>query len=203
MERRRTTKGGGKATDLPHDYLRMVTEVFTTGFDEGLKALKKAGHEAQFKVAGHLYGDEVLVGVSLLFGEKLAATTVYASADFDPQASSPTLEDLLSACVDGLGTLYGSLMDPKYPAKLEQLAGDSLGELDGVPYQWSPTEINKRTIYMRMDKANPVMDQAADEWLAKNDPNYGKREAEEAAEAEALAEERIEDSRGGKKPTFH
>ncbi|HTL11587.1 MAG TPA: hypothetical protein VL588_03820, partial [Bdellovibrionota bacterium] len=176
---------------------------FTTGFDEGLKALKKAGHEAHFKVAGNLYGDEVIVGVSLLFGEKLAATTAYASADFDPHASSPTLEDLLSACVDGLGTLFGTLMDPKYPAKLEQLAGDSLGDLDGIPFQWSPVEINKRTIHLRMDKANPVMDQAAEEWLAKNDPDYGKRQAEEAAEAEELVEERVEDAQSGKKPTFH
>lgn len=209
MERRKQPKISAtpvKPTDLPVDFTRMVSDVLTSGFEEGLKALEKIGTPAQFAVFGHLYGDEIVLGASLTFGERLAATTGYASVDFDPAASSPTVEDLLSLCVDGLGALFNVLLDPKNTERLEQLSADSLGALEGIPFQWSAVEIHKRPVHLLVDKANLSLDKATDDWLAKNDPDHGKLEAQSQAEAEALAEERLEAQAaetGGKKPTFH
>ncbi|MCC7440424.1 MAG: hypothetical protein IT285_02255 [Bdellovibrionales bacterium] len=196
MERRKLTVDGkpqvGKPTSLPLDYLKMVNEVFTTNFDEGLKALRAIGLSPRFQSAAELYADEVILGLSLVFDGKMAATTVYASADFDPAASSPTIEDLLSACVDGIASILQVLLDAKDVARLEALAAGSMSAMEEVPYKWMAIEIAKRPLFIRVDKANPDLEQATDAWLAANDPEHGKAGELDEEEAQSLAEERVD-----------
>lgn len=71
MNERRKSGGNApagltKSTSLPVDYLRMVQEVFTTTFAEGLKALKSQDSKPRIEVSGDIYADEiVLLGISL------------------------------------------------------------------------------------------------------------------------------------------
>ena len=191
---------GKKPVDLPVDFLKMVREVFTKNFDHGLKALSKIKKGARFEVTGALFPVEVVLAVSLHFDEDLAATTIYASSDYDPKASTPTVQDLLALCVDAVGGVYQALFEEANQEQLEQLSAGLLSSMSGVkniPFQWTPVTLEKRTIHVLMDKANPTLDRAADEWLAKNDPKVQSEEEAEMKETEELF------VTGPKKPTVH
>src|SRR5258708_38683376 len=98
MERRK--QNAIKSSPIPPDYSKMVAEVFATNFDQALKELTKLKRGlVRFEVSGAIFADEVVLSVSLLIGAELAATTVYASVDYDPVASVPQIQELLSACV--------------------------------------------------------------------------------------------------------
>jgi hypothetical protein len=184
-EKRKPIKS--KPSLLPADYAQMVAQVFTTNFDNGLKALKKRMKvDGSFRVIGHVYLDEIVLSVSLEIKNQLAATTVYASSDFDPQASSPTMQDLLACCVDAAGSVMGELFGDLKETELERLADESLSALSTAPFEWTALEVNRRRVFVKVDKANPRLDELADEWLAKNDPHHLEREAEDQAEAESL-----------------
>lgn len=185
MERRLSKKG--PSAPLPGDYLKLVAELFNTNFDSGLKALEKIRPErASFNASGSLYPDEIVLCISLIHEGQMAATSVYGSVDFDPGASSPTVEDLLAACVDAIGSVYGPLLDPKKPGKLEQIADETLSALEGVPFEWTEVEVDRRKVHVRIDKANPKLDELADEWLKKNDPELQELESENQKVAEKL-----------------
>lgn len=187
MEKRKKNAFSTKPGALPADFTKMVADVLTANFDSGIKALTAvAGAPAHFSVLGELYPDEVLLGLVIQIEGQLAATTVRASADFDPRANSPTVQDLLSACVDAAGSLLGQLLDPKNKARLEQLASESLGAMDNVPFVWTPVVLDRYKIHLLVDKTNPKLDKLADEWLDKHDPDRAAREAQEHAETEKL-----------------
>ena len=172
---------------LPVDYLKMVTEVFTANFDEGLKALQPmVTGKLGFDVSGAVYVDELLLCITLTEENQLAATTVYASVDFDPKASSPTIADLLSACVDAVGTVYGHILTPDNPERLEQVASHTLSVMDNVPFHWSEVKVDRYRIYLKLDKANPRLENLADQWLRKNDPELKKLDAENEEQVKSL-----------------
>lgn len=185
LERRLTDPS--KHSPLPVDYLKMVSEVFTSNFEEGAKALSKLTKTPMvFKVTGEIYASEIIMAVTLVAKDPkqiTQCTTVYASADFDRKASAPTAQDLLNTCVDGIGTLFAELLET---SALEQMAGLSIWHLDKIPLVWAPIEIDKRTIYLKVDRANPELDQLAEEWLEKNDPNYHEQKEVEAKQVEEL-----------------
>lgn len=193
-----------KSSPLPSDFLKMVTEVFTTNFEVGLQAVaKEAGATATFRAQGAVYPNEVLLSVSLVTEGQMAATTAHASADFDPKASAPTLEELIGACVDGIGQVFGSLLDfsgKLGPEKLEAITSGSLSALSNVPFDWTGVKVEKRTIFLLVDKSNPQLDDLASDWLEKNDPQHAARLAEEAQETEKLF---VTGKEAAKKPTRH
>jgi hypothetical protein len=185
MERRK--KSPGKSSAVPADYAKMVCEVFTSNFDSGLKKLTKLkGGKARFEVNGQIYLDEVVLAVSLLIGKELAATTVYASMDYDPRASVPTIQDLLSACVDAIGTVFAPLLSGEKKGQLEKVAEQSLGALDGVPFDWTAVAVERHKVFVKIDKSNPNLDRMADDWLSQNDPDQKLAADEEHAETEKL-----------------
>ncbi len=176
-----------KSSELPADYVRMVTEVFTNNFGAGLKALEAVKESpARFEVSGRIYADEVVLAVTVAHEKQISATTVYASADFDPKASSPTVQDLLGACVDAVGGVFHTLFDPSNRERLEQLADESLSAMENIPFEWTQMDIERFRVFVKMDKSNPRLDQEADDWLAKNDPKHRERLEEEARETEKL-----------------
>jgi hypothetical protein len=175
-----------KPAQLPVDYLKMVSEIFTTNFDAGLKALAEIRPNPHFQADGIIAQKEIVLSVSLMHGQEMAATTLYASADFDPKASSPTAEELLSACVDAIGSVLAVILDPEDKRRLEQVAADTLSSLENVPFEWTAMEINRRRVYVKIDKSNPTLERLADDWLAKHDPEQRKNEEEEHSETEKL-----------------
>ena len=184
MERRLTSES--KFSSLPVDYLRMVNDVFSNHFDEGLKLYQKHLPESYFEAHGQVYADEVVLTVSLLTKNQLAGNTVYASADFDPKASSPTVQDLLDACVDAIALIYSSLLNAEQPETIEKLADESLSALEHAPFEWSAIDSNKRKIFVKLDKSNPEMDEMTENWLKDHDPEYKNREDHEHKETENL-----------------
>jgi len=183
-ERRKTTSSSHSA--LPSDYIGMLCGVFAANFSDRLKQLPEA-QKLQFLSSGEIYSDEVVIHVSLVEEGKLAATTVHASCDFDPKASSPTVEDLLAICVDGVGDAFSALFEAKPDAEGNPaILSPALTALGSAPLLWTESEVNKRRIWLKIDKSNPVLDQAADDWLAKHDPEFEKRQQEEEKEAESM-----------------
>lgn len=190
-----------RSSPLPVDFLRMVTEVFTTNFDEGLKRMGELTKvDVRFKAHGNVFADEVVLSVSLLTEGQMAATTVHASSDFDPKASSPTIEDLLSTCVDAIGGLYSQLL---LPERLEQLTSESLSAIEEAPFDWTQVQVEKRKVFLKIDKSNPELDQMADDWLAKHDPEFEQRQKEEQEETEKLFVTGPKDGKKGSGTTYH
>lgn len=185
MEKRK--EGSPRSSPLPADYLKMVSEVFSTNFDESLKRISKlTGNEAHFEASGAVFPSEIVLCVTLVQEETLAATSVYASSDFDPKASSPTIQDLLATCVDAIGSVFQPLLTPEKDEILECLMTEPLSALEDVPFEWTTVEVEKRRIYVKIDKANPKLDQMADEWLKSRDPDFTRHEEEEQEETEKL-----------------
>lgn len=176
-----------KPSPLPSDYLKMVSEVFASNFDEGLKRIKKLTKEtSRFECTGAVFPSEIVLCVTLVHGKDLSATSVYASADFDPKASTPTIQDLLAYCVDAAGTVLMPLLTAKKDSVLEDLVNSPLSALENVPFEWTSVEVEKRRIYVKLDKSNPRLEEMADEWLRKHDPDLARLEEEQEAETERL-----------------
>ncbi|MBS1962432.1 MAG: hypothetical protein JST04_09465 [Bdellovibrionales bacterium] len=168
-----------RAADLPADFTRIVREVYTTNFAEGMKQLTKLqGAKSFFEVRGAIFANEIVMGVSLVTDGVMAATTIYCSVDFDPTASSPTAQDLLNICVDAIGSLYGTLLDPSKPDRIAQVAQGSLSALEEIPFEWTKVEFDGRRVWLLVDKSNPTLDEMTDKWLAENDPDADLEEDE-------------------------
>ena len=186
-DRRHYTPAPVRSSELPLDYVKMVEEILSANFDAGLKTYSElVGAETRFKVTGGIFPDEVLVRVTLITTGKIAATTFHASTDFDPKASSPKVDQVLGACVDGIGALLGHFLDETKPKMLAQLADESASALEEAPFEWSPQEVDRFKVFMKIDKLNPVLDSITDDWLAKNDPKHAEHLQEEREEVESL-----------------
>jgi hypothetical protein len=171
---------------LPQDYTKMLQDVLSANFAHELEAFKMTS-PPEFRASGEIYSDEVVLHLSLLETGKLAATTVHASSDFDPKASSPTVEDLLAICVDAAGDLFSALFQLQPDAEgTPAILSSSLASLGAAPLAWTEVEVQKRKLFVKVDKSNPVLDQAADDWLAKNDPEFIEREKAELEASESL-----------------
>ncbi len=175
-----------KPSSLPKDYLQMVSDTFSVHFDEGLKIYSQSKKNPHFRARGEIFPDEILLAVSLLAENQISGTTVYASSDFDPKASAPILEDLLSACVDAIGSIFGQLLDPTHPEAITLLAEEPHSALQELPLLWTSIESDGKRIFIKIDQSNPLLDDAANEWLSKHDPEFLEREAEEQKETENL-----------------
>jgi hypothetical protein len=178
-----------KSSPLPADYLKLVTETLTQAMEKGLVELRKTHPVSEFHVDGTLFGDEALVVVTLSHGEhNVVATTVHSSADYNPAAEKPGLEATLAACVDAAASVFEYYLDPTQPARIAQIADRSLGALEDAPFDWTKTG----GAWVKLDKSNPQLEAAAEEWLAKNDPDYQARLEREQQEAAQFLNDRLE-----------
>ncbi|MBL7716182.1 MAG: hypothetical protein JNL01_12025 [Bdellovibrionales bacterium] len=176
----------GKSAGVPVTYLKMVTEVFTNNFSSGLKRLDQVKKGSKFVACGEIFHNEIVLSMSITHPNELAATTAFASIDFDPKASSPKAEECLSACVDALGGVMQHLLIQSSDQQIEALAEESLAALEEVPFEWTLLEIERFKVYIKLDKSNPELDNMADDWLKKNDPNLKQWEDEQEEETKAL-----------------
>lgn len=182
-----------KSSPLPVDYLKLVTETLGQALEKGLVELRKIHPVCEFSADGALFGDEVLLAITLSHGEQtVAATTVFSSADYVPGAEKPTLETVLGACVDAAASVFDYYLDPTRPERIAQIADRSLGALEDAPFDWTQAA----GAWVKIDKSNPKLEQAAEEWLAKNDPEYQKRlenqDVTELGESEEFLNDRLE-----------
>jgi len=192
-----------KGTELPLDYLKMVKELLENHFAEQLKTLSEKTATTQFHSFGSIHTDEILLGVSLLQEKQITSTSFYASCDFDPTASSPKAEDLLACCLDALGSLLAEIFDfEKYPNRIEHLTSHSLSSMENVPFEWTPMTVNKRKVFLRVDRSNPLLENLTDVWLKKNDPEFQSEEELVSEEDEDFLKTRLALSQG-KKETKH
>lgn len=156
-----------KPTPLPPDYLRMVVEAFGDHFGEILTLLEKRGEPLRFVAEGALFPDEVLLSVSLVSAERLAATTVHASCDFELSQGPAAVEPLLALSVDAVGSLFAELLS----AKAAHPPAAGVRDLGNFPISWSPAQVEGRTVYLLVDATNPELEKMADDLLADEDPD--------------------------------
>ena len=185
------TGAPARGADLPVDYLSMVSSTFATHFGASLDALEEfVGGRPEFVANGSIYPDEVLLVVSVQYPGRLAALSFHASTEYDPKASAPTAEDLLNVCVDALASFVGGVLDPQAKDLLKQLTEESLSTItiEGghIPFVWTQTKLGKQEVWIRVDRMNPKMETAADDWLSKNDPLHHQKENAEEAETAQL-----------------
>jgi len=89
--------------------------------------------------------------------------------------------------VDAVGGLFDTLFGGNgEKSQLDAFLDDSLSAFERAPFEWTEVEFEKRRIYLKLDKANPTLEQAADEWLRANDPDLASKEAEWESESEEL-----------------
>jgi hypothetical protein len=180
-----------KPVDLPLDYLKIVEETLNESLKKGIAELKKFHPICNLKAGGVICSDEVLLAITISHGENsLIATTVYASADFNPLLPEPTVEIVLDECLASAGTVLSHYLDHTQPERIAQLAGATISALEEAPFEWTAMEETKVSVYVKIDKSNPALEALAEDWLLKNDPHYSKEEALE--EAEEFLEERLQ-----------
>jgi hypothetical protein len=189
-----------KPVELPIDYLKMVEETLKETHAAGIEALKKHHPICELKATGALYSNEVLMAITISHGENsLIATTVYASADFNPMMQEPSIDTILNECLDSAGSVLEFYLDPKHADRIAGLASASIGTLEEAPFEWTKMEETKVSVWVKIDKSNPSLDALAEDWLKKNDPKYSVSEqAEDADEAEDFLNERLEAIRNAK-----
>ncbi len=191
-----------KPVELPIDYLKMVEDAMNELLAPGLVEMKKTHPVCNIKASGALYSNEVLLAITLSHGEKnLVATTVYASADFNPLMQEPGIETILDECLDSAGSIFSHFLDPKHPERISQLASASIGSLEEAPFEWTPMENTKVSIWVKIDKSNPALESMAEDWLQKNDPDY--LQEDEAEEAENFLSDRLEAIQKAKSGSGH
>ncbi len=189
MERRKITNVVAKATELPVDFIKMVNEVTNAHFDQPLALLKANQTPYFFETTGKIYPDEVTVSISLIPLNSIASTTIHASIDFDPKANLPQLQDVLGQCVDAIGTLWAQFISEKDVESVLDFLMGSLSSYENqkeIPYVWTPIILDGSKIFLLLDKANPKLDQLAEDWLEKHDPDYEARKIREQQETEKL-----------------
>lgn len=198
MSERRKVLSGGKPQPLPIDYLRMVDEVLNNNFGALLGPYaERVGSPTRLTATGSLYPDEIVLAATLTAQGQVAATTVHASTDYDPQASSPDVQDLLAASLDAIGGVWDLLL--AHPDTLEALSAGSLlalSELEtatkrGIPLEWQAMEVAKREVWLKVDKTHPALEDAAAAWLAQHDPAYQDATQTDHDESEETLEERL------------
>jgi hypothetical protein len=185
------------STELPVDYIKLVTETMDTALAAGLAEVKKTHPKVAFYAGGAIYADEVLLAITLSQGdEDLFATTVYASADFNPLAEKPGIQLTLESCLDAAGAVYDFYLGMKHPEKVAEMMDPSLGAMEEAPFEWTIVDLSDQAnlpVYVRIDKANPQLDARAEKWLEENDPEYQQAKAAQAADPLAGAEEFLEE----------
>ena len=196
----------GTPGPLPVDFVRLVEETLTQGLEEGLTTIREIHPESGFHAGGAIYENEILLAITLTQGPtQISATTVFGSADYDPNAEKPALMEILSACLDAAGSVFQHYLDPAFPERIAQIADQSLGALEEAPFQWSPLRPEnhpKIEVHVKIDKSNPVLDALTEDWLKKNDPDYReeatKSSSESNREAEDFLGERLDAIQGRK-----
>ncbi len=192
--------------ELPVDFLKLVEETLSQALESGLAEIRKIHPLSEFKASGAIFGDEVVLSITLFHGEQvLSATTIHGSVDYQPSQEVPSLNDLLALCLDTIGSSFQHYLDPEFPERVAQVAQSSMSALEEAPFEWTPLKIQegqKITVHVKMDKSNPTLDRMAEEWLEKNDPNYQESvvvsENVDFGSAEAFLEERIDAIRAAK-----
>lgn len=171
LERRLKSPGTGIA--LPTDYTTIVEELFANHFEKSLETLKKESPSLKIMVMGSIHSNEILLSVSFYSEGAVAATTFHSSVDFDPAASSPKAEELLGTCVDALGSVMTPYLDFSGKEKTQHrdfFLGPKFPDDLVVPQKWTEIPVERRTVFIRVDKMNPRLELEAESWLNDHDP---------------------------------
>lgn len=246
-----------KFAALPIDLLKMVNSVLDETFAGDLEKIRSTYpgefSKIQFESRGYIFPDEILLAVTLVQPGKIAANTILASADYNPNAdlslarsqeivhflldqigaflddqlrsnesqdgktnaNTDLLSQAAAAIADSklgtpiLGALGGDSPDDYVTGnKLERFLSDTLGAMLNAPFDWSATKADEKTVvYLKVEKTNPSLEEAAELWLLNNDPAL-KQDAEvtsfaESIEGTSFFQERVKNLDLEKSKTLH
>lgn len=164
-----------KATNLPQDFLRAVSELFNNQF-------KKERDGAEFLIYGAMYMNEVVLCVSLTHPKTLNAGTMFTSMDLQKGvAENPDqVTEKLKSMVDISASWFGQcFVDSKEKGVLAILEA-----IRDQPDLWQEVTWEKEKLFVRLNRENRALENAADRFLQEKgfDPNE-----EELTEAELEA----------------
>ena len=150
MEPRRKTNKKIRSTNLPAEYVKNISEVFT-------KAFKKRLGKRKIFVEGRMFPEELILCVGYLPDPKgLRQTNFEASIDY----KSKDIVEKLGICIDAISSLMDQYLDSKEELEL--------------PREWTEYDFEKTKVYLRSTSRNTVLEKEADKILGvdSNDALY-------------------------------
>ena len=109
--------------------------------------------------------------------------------------------------IESQSILFDQILNPANPEDFDKIFDASLGALENIPYDWSPVEVDRYKVYLKLDRSNPNIEKMTEEWLNQNDPARKNRREKTVLEAvlddadldpsEAELDSDADDSNGG------
>ncbi len=150
--------------NLPKDYTDLVAKTFEDHFRS---KIQKTNLKIQVSSQGIISVNEIGLTVSFYVSNELKSISFHASSNYDPKASTPKVEALLAQCLDILGDLVkASLKKNSLETLLSEYASATLEEL---PLEWSPTDAKKQSLFVKIDRLHPELEDAADKIIRDHD----------------------------------
>ncbi|MGZ3657470.1 MAG: hypothetical protein ACXWR1_00375 [Bdellovibrionota bacterium] len=146
-----------KPSALPKEFLHTVSTLFEKQFKKNL-----AG--SSFLAYADLYGDEVVLGISLSHPKSLPAASLHVSADLSKDvAENPSkVTDQLKVMVDVAASWFSQCFEGGNG--LEAV----LKEMSDADPAWQNFEWEGHPLYVKLNRSNYTLEKAAAEFLKKN-----------------------------------
>ncbi|MGZ3693282.1 MAG: hypothetical protein ACXWQO_03690 [Bdellovibrionota bacterium] len=163
---------------LPKDFLKTVSDLFAKQFKSKMKG-------ATFLVYGDLYGNEVVLCVSMGHPKSLQSASMHISSEVSAEvAENPEkVTEKLKHMVDVAASWFAQSLES---GKGLEGVIDEITDLDPA---WQELEWEGHTLFVKINKDNYALERAADDFLKK-----AGFEDDEDAEAEEMLDKLLRES---------
>jgi hypothetical protein len=171
-------------TSLPKDFLHTVSDLFKKQFKTKLTG-------ESFLVYGALHADEVVLAISLSHPKSLRSASMHVSMDLGKEvAEKPEkVTEQLKVMVDVAASWFAQCFEAG--KGLEAVLGE-MGEMDP---NWQEFEWEGKTLFVKLNRDNYALENAADDLLRKAGFDPADDEDEDL---EAMLNEADGDEPGGR-----
>jgi len=184
-------KQSKKATNIPKDFIKTVTELFN-------KQFKKERGASEFLVYGNLYMDEILFCVSLTNAKSLRACSFYSSMDLgkDMSEKPELVTEKLKIMVDVIASWFSQSFQEGKEKGLDAVLA-AIAEMEAT---WQSVDWENNKVFVKLNRDNHTLENAANKFLKQAGVNVDEVE-EELENLDDLdnAEDDLDDSSVGGK----
>jgi len=151
-------KSSKKRTEIPTELIEQIEDLLLANFRAQLKRRLPV-------VTGHIYPEEIVLGVGLQVPKQLKQPRFDVSVDYNPKKDNAT--KMIHLCVDVLAGLFEKLV-------LEE-------EDQEFPRLWESIEFEKKTVFVQYGTANLDLEAKANELLGETSETLVQFEDEDDA----------------------
>lgn len=150
MEPRKESSNLKKATTLPPDLLKMISDEIASQHEAFLKDKKVI-------VEGLIFAEEICLSVGFKEKDSIRQLNFQASIEFKPENPDPTSEessqtvDAIHICADAIDIMMS-----------EYIAAE--GDIS-MPLAWTPYDFNGKTVFLRQSNENSEIEKMTREFL--------------------------------------